>query len=201
MEIKSKYFDVQTFISQADNGAWIGRIRSYRKDTDENWHHSKTILAKSQQELELQLEEEKIKLHSLLDIPYDWDQKSRKILVRYLNITKEITRFSALFLTSNNDHSTMGSIKDKYFELCNFLIGESIFIVSEINSLSEEDRCELILSRDHIFNDPTNPWNLDDLSGRMEVFKFFLNPSEKEKNLHAQHKKRLEDALSVSLSE
>ena len=45
----------------------------------------------------------------------------------------------------------MDSIKDKYFELCNFLIGESIFIVSEIDSLSEEDRCELILSRDPLY--------------------------------------------------
>lgn len=201
MEIKSKYFDIQTFISQSNNGAWIGRIRSYRKDTGENWHYGKTILTKSQQELELQLEEEKIKLYPLLDIPCDWEQKSRKILVRYLKLTEEITRFSALFLTGDDDHSMTSGIKDKYFELCDFLIDESVFIVGEINSLSEEDRCELILSRDHVFDDPTNPWNLDDLSGRMEIFKFFLNPSEKEKDLHEQHKKRVEDALSTPMSE
>jgi hypothetical protein len=196
MEIKSTYFDIRTFISQSDNGAWIGRIRSYRKDTGENWYYGKTIIAKSQQELELKLDDEKIKLYPLLDIPYDWEQKSRKILVRYLRLAEETTRFSSLFLTDDNDHSKVDNVKDKYFELCGFLIDESIFIVGEISALSEEDRCELILSRDHIFSDPTNPWNLDDLSGRLEIFKFFLNPSEKEKDLHEKHRKCLEAALS-----
>lgn len=139
IEIKSKYFDIQTFVSQSDNGAWVGRIRSYRKDTGENWYYGKTIIAKNQQELEIQLNEEKVKLYPLLDIPYDWEQKSRKILVRYLQLTEEITRFSVLFLNDNTDCCEIDNVKDKYFELCRFLVNESISIARDISLLSEEE--------------------------------------------------------------
>lgn len=195
-ELASNYFDIRTYISQSDNESWIGRIRSYRKDTGENWYYGKTIITQNRQELDSQLLEEKSKLYSLLEIPYDWEHKSRKILVRYLKLTEKITKFSLTFLSGNMvDKETTGELKDKYFELCNFLVNESILIVSEINSLSEEDRYELILSKGHIFDKPTDPWNLDDLSGRSEIFKFILNPNEREKSLHAQHIKQMKEAF------
>jgi hypothetical protein len=54
----------------------------------------------------------------------------------------------------------------------------------------------LLLSPEYVYKDPIDPWNLDDQGARWEIYKFFLNPSVRERTLHEMHKLEMEKAMA-----
>lgn len=197
-EPMSNFFEICTHIDQTPEGNWVGRIRTIRKDTGEEWYFGKTIVTTNRKELDARLHIETPKVTLLWKKPDDWMAKSRMVLIKYLKLSNQITSFGKIMDNLYAHSITMNEANVAYINFWNELIESTIVLSKDIDLLSENERYDLILSRDDVFSDPINPWNLDDLTGRAEVFRFFTSPSDREKALHAEQIKRMEEAFNKS---
>jgi hypothetical protein len=163
---------------------WMGKVRIVRKDTDEIVRGGFRVFDEKRHLLKNKMIK---KIHSKLQadlkksgIPYEWKSKKRLVLLSCLDLMDDIVEFSKFC------HDTIVSKEDsqnftgKYGKFWYELIGNTIAITKSIEQLTPQERIEILISPDFVYENPIDPWNFDDLDLRTKIFRFFLHPSEME---------------------
>ncbi len=192
----TEYYDVNYSITQSEDKVWVGEALITRKDTGEEVRCGCVKYGNNKEGIEKQIYDNIKENSSFLSVPPpDWDSKVRKISAHFPDLGGRITNFGLLIddviEKNNKDRLSM----DVFFQFCVNLRSELIELVKEIDELSANERKELLTSRDDVYNDPTEPWNLDDLTLRSEIFKYFVRPSLDEVEAHELHDNRFKQAL------
>lgn len=192
----SDFYESRVVIKQQPDGLWIGRTRFIRKDTNEEVGRGKTLTATTREQLEECLKNATEVAMRAMPRPADWESKARLVLVRYLLLRDHITRFGGVLDALGTNSMAAGIADEKYVKFWNLLVDETVAITSAIGTLTAGEKRELLLSPDAAFANPTDPWNLDDLTGREGVYRFFTDPSEDEKQWHDQQVSRVRQVLA-----
>ncbi|MCX7068970.1 MAG: hypothetical protein NTW85_14920 [Methylococcales bacterium] len=194
-KFESQYYRMFYEISFNTNaGKWMGKVRIVRKDTDEAVRGGFRVFDVKKNLLKKKMIE---KIHSTLEtdltklgVPYEWNSKGRLILVLHLRLMDSIVEFGKFCDDTIAGKESSNYFTEKYVHFWYELIKQSIAIARSIELLTPQERIEMLTSPDYVYDDPSDPWNLDDLDARLGVFKFFLNPSEMEiSTLEVQTKK------------
>jgi hypothetical protein len=104
-----------------------------------------------------------------------------------------IAEFGGFCRDTIAEKDSSDNFTEKYVQFWYELIKQSIAIARSIELLTPQERIEMLTSPDYVYDDPSDPWNLDDLDARGGVFKFFLNPSEMETSTHEAQTKKITD--------
>lgn len=115
----------------------------------------------------------------------------RMLLVDYKIFREELTRvlvkLQDLRLAENLSEF---DLRQSYWKSMDFVILNTINLSQRLYLLSEDDRIDLMIASDEAYKNQTNPWNLDDLEARSELFKFIANPSDEVVKAHELHEIR-----------
>jgi hypothetical protein len=198
--LESEYYEIvyrfKTIATKNGEERWMGQARVRRKDTGETVKAGCTVFGPDRAFVEQGIIEKLKQTMKDLGIPHGWQTRTRKLLVRYLAFESKITEFRTLVKALSENQNIKEDLDNKYGKFCNFLVTETISFVREIETFTENERAELLLSPEYVYKDPIDPWNLDDQGARWEIYKFFLNPSARERTLHEMHKLEMEKAMA-----
>ena len=191
----SEIFDVIITIKQiSSTKVWIGEAIIIRKDTGEEVRGGCVRYGDSNASVAMELQKELENISEFLSTaPPDWNSRVRKILARNLISGQSVTDFSFRIQSMTGENEKSEKLIDDFFSLCSKLKSDVIYLIKEIESLTDDERLELLTSEDAVYSSPTDPWNLDDLTSRSLIFRYFLNPSEEEIKQHKIHQDRMED--------
>lgn len=70
---------------------------------------------------------------------------------------------------------------ENFVSFWNLLLDESVALTRSIELLTEEDRCNMLRLPKFVFDNLSDPWNLDEIDSRLGIYRFILNPSQLEK--------------------
>ena len=68
-------------------------------------------------------------------------------------------------------------------------------MIKSIETLTKNERIDMLILPDSVFIDPSDPWSLDEQDARIGIIQFFLNPSENEINTHQAQLSLLTDTF------
>lgn len=195
---ESEYYRIYSIISfNSDTGKWMGKIRIMRKDTGETVRGGFRAFDEDKKNLEKKLITRSIeKLPddlAKLGKPYEWQNQGREILLRYLALWYDIGNYGRKFREAyENVNSTNDTERTENFvKFWNLLLDESVALTRSIESLTEEDRCNMLRLPQFVFDNLSDPWNLDEIDSRLGIYRFILNPSQLEKKTYNNQKKTL----------
>jgi hypothetical protein len=187
-KFETEFYKITCQILFNTNAAkWMGKVRILRKDTNEIVNGGFRVFDNEEIQLEQKIVEklnQSIKSDlAKLGVPYEWNSKGRKVLVRYLELRSEITEYGLLcdqIIAGKEDKSLLS---DKYERFWYEIIEEALNITRDIEKLTEQERLDMLTLPESVFIDPADPWNLDEMDSRGGIINLFLNPSEQEKNI------------------
>ncbi|MEQ1543795.1 hypothetical protein [Methyloglobulus sp.] len=195
---ESDYYRIFSIISfNSDAGKWMGKIRIMRKDTDEVVRGGFRIFDEDKKNLEKKLVSrclEKLPDDlSKLGNPYEWQNKGREILLRYLALKYSITSFGRSYREAFENVNSMNETErtENFVSFWNLLLDESVALTRSIELLTEEDRCNMLRLPKFVFDNLSDPWNLDEIDSRLGIYRFILNPSQLEKKTYNNQKRTL----------
>ena len=172
-------------------GRWTGSADVFRNDTGEEVKGGTSKSGKTKEEVEkLILEFMGNKSDYLSTSPKDWESVTRKILARSFFLGQKITSYNVAVDNAVSNGRWNEGEPEKYYYFCIEIIQEALDIARGIESLSEEDRKDLLTVSDDLYADPDDPWDLDERSKREVIFDYFLNPTEEEIALFDLHQKK-----------
>ncbi len=194
----NEYYRVFCFLSEREGvGKWLAKIRVIRKDTDEYVNAGFTIF---DDEKKLVIENATTKINASLmpaleemGAPPDWDSEVRRVLVCCKKLHSNIVQFGSDCADIIASQGDVDEFWIKYPKFWKQLIKESIALSQRIEMLSTQERIDLLVSPDNVFEDPSDSWSLEDLDSRIMVFDYFANSTTQEKIVHEAQKKKLAD--------
>lgn len=181
----------------------MGKIRIMRKDTDEVVRGGFRVFDEDKKNLEKKLISRSIeKLPddlSKLGKPYEWQNQGREILLRYLALKNSITSFgSSCREAVENVNSTNETERTEHFvNFWNLLLDESVALTRSIELLTEEGRCNMLRLPKFVFDNLSDPWNLDEIDSRLGIYRFILNPSQLETKTYNNQKRKLKKHYKI----
>jgi hypothetical protein len=198
--LESEYYEIVCRFKaiSTNNGEnhWMGQARVKRRDTGETVRAGGTAFGPDRVFVEREILEKLKRTVKSLGVPPGWQTRTRKLLLRYLAFESKITEFRLLIRTLSEKQNVKEDLDAEFGKFWNFVVTETISFTREIETFTENERAELLLSQEHIYKDPIDPWNLDDQGARWEIYRFFLNPSAWERTLHESHKLEMEKAMA-----
>lgn len=194
-KIESEYYCFNYEINLDSNSKkWVGKVNSYRKDTNEIIdigficiNQDKEILEKIILDKIDFLKEELISV----GVPLEWNSPIRPILIDCLKYIEFVVNFNLLCQKAINGEVCHDKFKNECIRFCDKQIFRTLSLTNRIECLSLKERINILISPDKVFEDPSDPWSIDDLKSRIEIFKFFLNPSSEEVNVHENQVSKL----------
>ncbi|NOU22599.1 MAG: hypothetical protein HOO93_12610 [Methyloglobulus sp.] len=197
-KIESDYYEIFCKISfNPDAEKWMGKVRIVRKDTGEVVRGGFRVFDENKKNLQKQLVLRCIETLPneliLLGKPYEWQSEGRKILIRYLALMDSIANFGKFYRESvaNNHIADENERTVNFVKFWNLLLDESTALTRSIELLTEEDRCSMLKLPEHVFDNLSDPWNLDEIDSKLGIYRFFLNPSQLEAKIHNSQKRAL----------
>ena len=197
----NKYYRIICLLSEKkDAGKCLAQIRVTRKDTGEFInagftvfdHGKKTVLESAIKKTSDLLLPELEKMGK----PPDWDSEVRYILQLCKKLHSEIVKFGSYSI----DILSLGNSVDKYgVEYSVFwkkFIKQSVVLGGKIEALGEKGRINLLELSEDAIKDPSDAWSLEEIDSRIMAFEFFMNPTEREKQVYDMQKKKLADRFS-----
>lgn len=192
------YYEIICIISKEKNsGKWLAKTRVKRKDTDEYINAGFTALDLDKDKL-LQNVETRANTSLLLEIkslgvPIDWNSEIRHTLLFCKKLNSEIGEFGSYSIDSLFPKKNDERYLSKYSDFWRKIIKETVFLCGKIETLSADARIDLLTLPEYVFEDPSDAWSLDEIDARLIAFEFFLNPSDKEREVHFSQKHKLAD--------
>ncbi len=122
--------------------------------------------------------------------PLDWDSEVRKILIAAY---KSRRSFEAFIIRELKKPPERDGLLDNFGPARQRYLQESINICARLEKLSEGQRIEALTSPDEVFEDPSDGWSLQDLDSRIDIYRYFLNPSQSETDAHQDQLRRLQN--------
>jgi hypothetical protein len=193
-KLESEYYKIVCPIDfNSDAGKWMGKVRIIRKDTNENVNGGFRVFDEKRSLIETKILEklDTIKSELLsLGVPYEWNSRGRLILIRYLRLRSKITEYGVCCdrVIAGKEDKELFSIE--YTGFLYQIIQDALAITRSIEMLFEQEKIEMLTLPESVFHDPSNSWNLDEIDSRVDIIKFFLNPSEQEIKTHKMQTKK-----------
>lgn len=162
--LESEYYEIvyrfKTIATKNGEERWMGQARVRRKDTGETVKAGCTVFGPDRTFVEQGIIEKLKQTMKDLGIPHGWQTRIRKLLVRYLAFESKITEFRTLVKALSENQNIKEDLDNKYGKFCNFLVPETISFVREIETFTENERAELLLSPEYVYKDPNRPVEL-----------------------------------------
>jgi hypothetical protein len=189
LKVDSPYYRVIFQMSRDDSlGVWVGKARIRRRDTDEIVRGGFKVVDSNKTVVE-----EKANIWrgtacvdqlGALGVPYEWNSPVRPILVRYLKLQRSNTRFWLRVDDVFSGKQERTAFSEYYSGYWTFVATESVELTKAIEVLTTRQRVDMLISPGAVFDDPSDPWSLDDIDARVGIFKFFIRPSQDEVQAH-----------------
>lgn len=195
---RTDYYRIICVLSKVDqDDRWLGQIRVMRDDTSEFINKGFTVL-KSTKDAVLAAAKKRIGdslIQELREIgkPTDWNSRVRFLLMQCKELRQYIMEFG---IKSVDTLTSKGEGNDYFVDYSIFwktLIKKSISFSKAIDSLSTDERLDLLSFPSDALKDPADAWSLEELDLRIMSFEFFSCPTEREKQLYNVQKKMLAD--------
>jgi hypothetical protein len=187
----NNYYEVSFKIEPRENGYWWGEGIIKRKDTNEVVKGGYVTLDNNKEKIKKDIVDhfETISL-SLTDPPADWNSNVAKVLARYLQSMRDVVDILKFTGKSVEQGVNIEGITEVIAKFSRDIIIDTVDIVRKIEELTPQERKEILVSNDDVYNDPDDLWNIDDLTARLEIIDYFLNPSPEEIEQHELHSRR-----------
>jgi hypothetical protein len=203
--LESEYYRIYSIISfNPDAGKWMGKIRIMRKDTGEGVRGGFRVFDEDKKNLEKKLVERSVeKLPDVLKNlgkPYEWQNQGREILLRYLALRCSITSYygkNCRKAFENVNSTNEAERTESFVKFWNLLLDESTALTRFLELLAEEDRCNMLRLPKFVFDNLSDPWNLDEIDSRLGIYRFILNPSQLETKTYNNQKIKLKKHYKV----
>jgi len=193
---ENEYYQIHYILSE-ESGKWLARIRITRKDTNEYIRGGFTVYGNEKNNVK---EKTLTKINNLLipkiealGCPPEWDTEIRRILVECTKHRRAILKFGGYChdcISTQIDDNVFGLEYAKFWQR---LINATSILSKRVEQLSPQERINLLVSPDSVFEDPSDSWSLEDLDSRNMIYGYFANPSEQEKITHETQLKKLND--------
>ncbi|MGR9054216.1 MAG: hypothetical protein ACU84J_16375 [Gammaproteobacteria bacterium] len=195
--LETEYYQIKSRVFfDSDSNYWMGKVRVYRKDTGEEIDAGFRVVDKDQtlvkEKMLSKINSSFKKEMSELDVPMEWKSPARPILVRCIKLGSFISGFGGLCKEVLAGAKNIEEYDDQYIDFWQKLVEETIEISRSIEALTPHERIQLLTSPENVFENPEDFWNLDDITYRSRIFKFFLNPSQDEIDAHQNQLSRME---------
>ncbi|WP_156970848.1 hypothetical protein [Andreprevotia chitinilytica] len=183
------YYGIELHCREVSQGFWMARAEIRRADSNEIVSGVQRSGRSDELALDAVCSELPEVIQALPKPPHEWHRlKVRNLLVEYRRFNDEITSI----LVGAKQKLQTGSMSEedlrKDFEVVRErAISGAVEIVRMTNLLSEPELLTLVESPAEVFNDLSNPRNLDDVDTRLNLFKFIFNPSDA---VRAAHKRQ-----------
>jgi hypothetical protein len=193
---ENEYYQVHCVLSE-DRGVskWLAKVRVTRRDTGDYVKQGFSIFDADRSEvLEIAQRRAKTTLRKLAR-PSDWESAIRQILSSCNRLHSQIVGFSAYSI----DALSSGDVDPytaKYSEFWRKLIKNGLALAAKVEALTSEERSSLLTIPESAFVDPSDASSLSEIDSRLLVFEFFINPTERETEIHAAQKLRLAERFA-----
>lgn len=196
-DLSTDYYEISFSITMSDSGAWSGEATVRRRDTGEEVRGGCVKYGMDKDKIiETIYDELKHNAAFFSTQPPEWQSKGRAVLYRCHSLSQKTSGFN-LFISQVTDKDIQsGYVHQKFGEFLEGYTSETVRIVSEIMCLSSQERLGLLVSKEEAYLDPTDPWNLDDLTVRADIYKFISQPTADEKKAYEGHVLRTKEAVS-----
>ncbi len=191
--VENQYYQVHYLLSK-EGDKWLARVRVTRRDTGEYLnegftvydHGKKNVKEKAADEIASTL----IPSIEALGCPPEWDTEVRRILVECYRQRTAILNFRR---NCNKEHAEEGEEGLSYARFWQQLIKDVSVLSYRVEQLNREERLNLLLSPDQVFDKPLERWKLVDWDSRHMIFSYFGNPSRQEVIAHESQLSKLKD--------
>jgi len=189
----SEYFDISVSVKQDETGkVWVGEVLLRRKDTGEEVRGGCLRYGGSEESVKKEIQTHLNEICQFLSVPpNDWNCRPEKVLANFRGLGKAITGFAVKIQNIAAESDETEEMIDGFFSICTQISDDTIAIVREIEKMTSEERIEILTSDDSVYSDKKDPWNLDDLTSRAQIIKYFLEPSVDELKQNQTHKDRM----------
>lgn len=189
LKVDSPYYRVIFQMSHDDNlDVWVGKVRIRRRDTDEivrgGFKAVDSIKAVVEEKANIWIGTACVDQLGALGVPYEWSSPVRPILVRYLKLQRSNTKFWLRIDDVFSGKQERTAFSESYSGYWSFVTTESVELTKAIEVLTTRQRVDMLISPKAVFDDPSDPWSLDDIDARVGIFKFFIRPSQDEIHAH-----------------
>ncbi len=119
------------------------------------------------------------------------------ILVRYLNFRNAATkiRFEVEQAISSGG-AELEMVRTQLHDLQNLTRDATCELVRDLAKVPESEQLALLESEENTYDNAEDPWSLDDLTARQEIYKYLLEPSSVLEEAHRRHAARIESVFS-----
>jgi hypothetical protein len=187
-ELSTEYFQVIYSLKDIGNNIYEAQAIVFRRDTGEEIRLYFCEYDSDVENLENKIYKKLLeKFCFLAEKPVDWNSKTKKIIAQLNALENHETSFSIELEKSVNNGSFEEFIKENYGLFLNLIIEKTKQLVIDIEKLDPNERKSLLISDEDVYANPTDAWNLEDISLRTRIFKFFIKPSDEEIELHTTH--------------
>lgn len=200
--LSTNYFEVKYNTENKGDNVFVGEAVVIRKDTGEETKYGCVKYGNDINEIEKLILDSITKISDILSTqPIDWNSKTRKLLASMNNLQNYKTGFLIALKEQAKNGRLDEFLTGNFAIFSNYVIENTKNLIVSIETLTQDERKELLISSEDIYKNPNDAWNLDDLSLRNQIFKFFINPSTEEIDLHAIHVERYKRLFDEKSSE
>lgn len=186
--LSTDYYQVLYSLKSIENNLYEAQAVVTRKDTGEETRLFFCEYGGNIENIEHKIYQSLLEKASFLaKQPADWNSKTKKLLAELNVLENHKVAFHVELEKSISNGVSEEFIKESYGSFLNLIIEKTKQLVIGIEELDSNDRKSLLISDEYVYENPTDPWNLDDLTLRYRIFKFFNNPSIEEIQLHHAH--------------
>ncbi len=193
---ENKYYQIHYLLSE-ESGKWLARVRITRKDTNEYVPGGFTVYESDKKNVIEKtlatINDSLMPKIEALGSPLEWDTEVRRILVECAKYRRAILKFGSYChdcIATQADDEEFGLEYAKFWQ--RFIKATSI-LSKRIEELTPQERIDLLISPDSVFENPSDSLSLEDLDSRNMIYGYFATPSEQEKIAHETHLKKLND--------
>lgn len=116
----------------------------------------------------------------------------QNLIKKYIDSKKKQTSiYMEMEKARENSALSKDLLHEKYHELKDRVSESCLELVGLISKLSNSEKIDLVTSEQKTYDNPTDPWNLDDLYAREALFKYIVDPSNEVIFAHEKHRERM----------
>ncbi|NHZ98589.1 hypothetical protein [Massilia sp. CCM 8734] len=189
---RDKYYYVDMQCREVKPNFWIVRVEVKRIDSNEVVGGSQRSGESRESAFKLIIENFDKNFSLLPRPPPEWERMDlRSLLIDYKVFSDKLTAFLVQLEKLRRSGSLSESdLHRSYWGSRDLLIDYTKVFSRKLNEISEVDRIALMTSYDDAYKNRTDPWNLEDLQRRSDLFRFIENPSQEVVRAHEIHDAR-----------
>lgn len=178
-EIRPKIWMVRGIVVRKDTGETVGGTQIRTDDINQALRKLKKSL--------------KPMVAALARPPLEWGGTSiRQILMTYMSFNDEVTSaYVSLEKKLALGKLTKDELHKYHYAIYEMVSRQTIQLIGKLEMLTEVEKQKIVTSPEEVYRQIQDPYNLDDVYARDEIFKFILHPSTEIIKRHETHRARM----------